>query len=169
MKAFTANKKLTVLSVAAALLVLLCIPVRYALAYFTDYQKAEGSSSLNLSWSTELHETIENEKDKAIVIENNGDTDVIVRVQIFAGDYAEITDHQDWTKSGDWWYYTRVLPKGGETPVLRAVVHTDNAPADDFNIIVVHESARVVYETNTKLMAPGNDWEITPTAGGEQQ
>ena len=163
MRSLMNNKKCMIICMAAVLLIASIVPVRFALAYFTDFQEAAGSGTVDLSWSTEPHEVIEHQQDKAITIENTGETDVIVRVRVFAGDFAEVTDHTDWTESGDWWYYNKILAPGEESSVLRVVVNSDEVPAEDFNIIVVHESSRVAYESNTKVMAPNDQWTLTPT------
>ena len=134
-----------------------------ALAYFTDRLHADGSAAVKMTWETTPHEEMDG-NNKHITIENTGETPVIVRVQVFAGAFAE-TEAPDggWIAGEDgWYYYGSVLAPGAVTPELYVAVSAQTEtgqdaaalPDYDFNIIVVHESARTVYEDNTTLAAP---------------
>ncbi|MBR3355102.1 MAG: hypothetical protein IKG47_07050 [Oscillospiraceae bacterium] len=155
-------KKKSILIVLAILFVFIAvIPVRNTFAYFTAHAEASGQAKVDLTWKTDLTEEIdENNKDKHITITNVGDTPVIVRVNVFAGDVATTTPEkgheEDWKLIDGWWYYTKILGVGDTTPELFVEVVVENAPDYDFNIVVVHESSRVVYQngSTTKLELP---------------
>lgn len=147
-------KKRPVIIALAAILIVSVIGIPGTLAYFSDYDKAEGSAQVDLSWQTELEEKV-TDNNKTIRVTNKGDTDVLVRVQVFAGSFVTVTDvDNNWTKAGEWWYYKGILKPGETTTDLFAEVKAKSAPEADFNVIVVHESSRTIYETNTKLIAP---------------
>lgn len=150
----------------AAVLTAAAVSVPSVLAYFTDYVKASGSQEVQLQWQTELKEDVR-ENDKHITIDNVGDTPVIVRVQVFANEDLATVTGGSWQKAGDWYYYKKIL-KAGETmsaddELLVDVKGSDELPAGDFNIVVVHESQRVVYESNSKLAVP-DGWDAGAVA-----
>ena len=148
------SKKRTIIFALAAVLILAMISIPGTLAYFSDYDQASGSAQVNLTWQTELQEQVK-DNNKHIQVKNVGETDVIVRAQIFAGDFVTVKDTEgNWTKAGDWWYYNGILKKGEVTTELFAEVKADKSATDDFNIVVVQESSRAVYESNAKLAAP---------------
>lgn len=149
-------RKKNVIIALAAILAVSVISIPGTLAYFSDYDKAAGAAPLKLAWQTELQEQVK-DNNKHITIKNVGDVDVIVRVQVFGGDFVTVTDTAGcWTKSGEWWYYNYILKPGEETTELFVKVNAANAntPEPDFNVIVVHESQRTVYEDNTTLLPP---------------
>ena len=170
-------KKKSILIVLAMLFVLIAVtPIRESFAYFTAYDEASGEAAVTLKWETEIVEEIdENQKDKHIVIKNTGDTPVIVRVNVFAGDYA-VPSSKDgkWAENTDgWWYYTEILPVGGTTSELYVEVKTEGspkAPDIDFNIVVVHESSRVVYKNgSTTTLAPPSGWSYVPSVAATEE
>lgn len=147
-------RKKNVIIALAAILAVSVISIPGTMAYFSDYDKASGAAPLKLSWQTELKEKVRDDN-KHIQIKNVGDVDVIVRAQVFGGDFVTVSDPEgNWTKAGEWWYYNRILKPGEETTELFAEVKASKAPAPDFNVIVVHESQRTVYEDNTTLLPP---------------
>ena len=170
-------KKKSILIVLAMLFVFIAVtPIQESLAYFTAYDKASGEAAVTLKWETEIVEEIdENQKDKHIVIKNTGETPVIVRVKVFAGDYAVTTSKDGkWAENTDgWWYYTEILPVGGTTSELFVEVKTEGspkAPDIDFNIVVVHESSRVVYKNgSTTTLATPSGWSYVPSVAATEE
>lgn len=164
--------KQMLLTVCAVALVLLTT-VGTAFAYFSDHEEAQGGATLKLQGETTLHEEMDG-NNKHITIENTGETPVIVRVRIFAADFAAVDPGADWIAGADgWYYYNKILPTGtADTPSLTSDLYvevsaqseggqdTSKLPDYDFNIIVVHESARTVYEDNTTLQVPAG-WDST--------
>lgn len=150
----------------AAVLAVTAVSVPSVLAYFTDYVKAAGSKEVQLQWQTELKEDVK-ENDKHVTIDNVGETPVIVRVQVFANEDLATVAGSSWQKAGDWYYYKKVLKAGEKMTsadeLLVDVKGSDELSAEDFNIVVVHESQRVVYESNSKLAAP-DGWDADAVA-----
>lgn len=150
--------------ILTALLIVGTISLHSVLAYFSDYAAASGSKDITLEWQTKLNEDVK-DNNKHITIENVGETPVIVRVQVFANEeLADITGTA-WNHVGDWWYYSKVLEAGQTIPdseeLLVTVAGPDDLPDSAFNIIVVHESSRVVYEDNSNLAKP-EGWTYVP-------
>lgn len=141
----------------AAVLMATAVSVPSVLAYFTDYVKASGSKDVHLQWQTELKEDVR-ENDKHITIDNVGETPVVVRVQIFANEDLASISGSSWEKGADGWYYYKKILAAGEMAeadeLFVDVKGSDQLPDSDFNIVVIHESQRVAYESNTKLAAP---------------
>lgn len=163
-------KKISKKTLILALSLILCfsVSIGVATAYFTDYEAAKGGAVLSLSGQTWVQEVIA-DNTKSITIKNVGETEMIVRVRII-GD-ATVTPNADWTKvtsnGEDWWYYTKILtPKGTSGDTSSTLVATVTGPEDvtNFDIIVVHESSRTVYDVedgNTVLVKP-NGWAYVP-------
>ena len=158
MKAIFKNKlTLTIFAVALCL----SISVGSAIAYFSDYEEAAGGATLNLGGITELKET-SNEDAKEITIKNTGDTNMIVRVAIYgAGEYlAEVNLGDNWIQAGDFYYYTQILEPQAETTQITAAVKQwseGEAPAFDYEVTVVHESAQAVFDGKELVVPTGWD------------
>jgi hypothetical protein len=154
------NKKIII--TALSLVLLLTASVGLTAAYFTDYEAAKGGASLSLSGQTQLEETMSG-NDKTIVISNVGETDMIVRVQVI-GDLKKLNvSGGGWNKGADGWFYWHEVLKGskteaerGETSILKVSVN-GTVGETDFDIIVVHEASRTVYDGD-KLAVP-NGWD----------
>lgn len=145
----------------AALLLTCGVTVGRAMAYFTTYAEASGGGTVSLGFT----ETVPNEKvvdwTKEISIENQGDYDCFVRVKIFAGakyqEGLEISG-EGWSKGeNDYYYYKDVIPAGGTTPDHLLAKIDNMESTEDFNVIVVQESAPVLYDENG---SPYVDWNV---------
>ena len=152
-------KKKSILIVLAVLLVFIATaPIQESFAYFTAHDKASGEAVVDLTWSTELKEEIK-DNEKHINILNTGNTPVIVRVRVFAAEYAKTTAGSGWSSNADgWWYYSEILQPGNSTSELLVSIVGD--PGYDFEIVVVHESSRVVYEGESLVTPDG--WSYAP-------
>ena len=153
-------KKKSILIVLAVLLVFIAAaPIQESFAYFTAHDEASGKAVVDLTWSTELKEEIK-DNEKHITIVNTGETPVIVRARVFAAEYAKTTPGAGWTTSNEdgWWYYSEILQPSQSTSELLVSIVGD--PGYDFEIVVVHESSRVVYEDG-KLATP-DGWSYAP-------
>lgn len=161
------KKRIIIISIVLMLLAL--IPVQSTLAYFTDRHQYKGEATLDLNWKTEFKEEMK-DNDKDLTVKNTGEVDVIVRVKVFCnkelveyfGPAEEYKDKWNYCEKDGWWYYTEILPVGATTKDLYVNLKgSDKLPEYEFNIIVVHESARVVYVSNTQLQKP-EGWEYVP-------
>ncbi|MBR0342165.1 MAG: hypothetical protein IJH64_07965 [Oscillospiraceae bacterium] len=153
-------KKKSILIVLAVLLVFIATtPIKESFAYFTAHDEASGEASVDLTWSTELKEEIK-DNEKHITIANTGNTPVIARVKVFAAEYAKITAGDGWIENADgWWYYSKILEVGQSTPT-EVYVSIVGDPEYDFEIVVVHESSRVVYKDGS-IVKPAK-WNYVP-------
>ena len=144
----------------AALLLSLVVGIGFAFAYFTDYEAARGGAIIHLGGQTELIEQMDG-NNKNISVKNTGQTDMIVRVMIF-GDQnkMKITAPDDWYEADGAYYYKKILHgsadgKSGDSTstILAEIKVTGDEDVKDFDIIVVQEGSRVVYD-GTKLAVP---------------
>lgn len=144
---------------ALSLLVSGAAVVRQAQAYLTSRAGTSGYVTLDLTdtW-TRLEDQVANWQ-KKIAVTNTGDADCEVRVKMFVGSkYAPYITYSSnsarWSlKSDGYWYYDGILEPGDTTAELlagidREAFSRDFKPGetDDFNIIAVHEYARVQYD-----------------------
>ena len=163
-------KKKTLVLGAAALLLTAGASAGRAMAYFTTYAEAQGSAPLSLGFTrTEIEETVQNQA-KYITVVNTGECDAFVRARLFAGGGYEDglvfreAESEGWTPGEDgYYYYTAILPPGEKTgPLCVGVDWKDqeggfNTDREDFNVIVVQESAGVYYDEDGN---PACNWEV---------
>jgi len=150
------------LAVLLAVMLLVLGTIGTAYAYFSDYDWGAGTAKLSLSGSTTIDEEVKDGV-KNIVIENKSEqAAVIVRVGIYGPDEMKVTlpPNDNWEKSGDFWYYKKVLAAGETTvdPIKAEISGMDEKDfeeyGDSLNITVVHESAVVVYNEDGSIRTP---------------
>ena len=152
------NKK--TLGLAGAALVLTAgLSVGSAMAYFTTYTQVGGGVSLSLGTTSTIPEETVEDWTKHVTIQNTGDTDCFVRVRAFAGSQYEsalVYSGENWNPAADdYYYYSEILSPGETSGELTIAI--DNMDSDqDFNVIVVQESAPVIYDENGN---PTGDWD----------
>ncbi len=149
------NRKLLTVIIAAILC--MTVSVGIAVAYFTDYESARGGAVLKLTGQTEIQEEVKDNQ-KIVKIENVGETDMIVRVMVYGDErYLEVPEAKNWKKGEDGAYYYSSILKPGEStdPELLANIK-EHEPGDEstFDVIVVHEANRVIYDEDQKLEVP---------------
>lgn len=145
-------------SAAIVIAITLCLTMcaGTAFAYFTSTAQATGSHDLTLKYSSELTENIEN-GNKQISMQNTGETDIMVRVQLFFGTginnniSVETPGAEDWTQSGsvgnETWTYTKVLAAGESTSVLPVNVSAaEGTDLANFEITVIGQTSPVYYD-----------------------
>lgn len=152
------NKKAILLAISFALV--LSLSVGTAFAYFSDYATAKGGAAITLGGQTYINEKVV-ENTKTISIENTGETDVIVRVKIFGN--ASIEAGAGWHKHSQdgFWYYDQVLKATDPNPATSNIVATVVAPegqVDNYDVVVVHESAQVTYAADGTIQVPEGWW-----------
>jgi len=153
-------KKKAVWLTAAAVLVIGCVSVGPAMAYFTTYTSAAGSQVISLGAQTKIEEPKVENWTKHIDIKNTGTNDCYVRVKAFCGDQFTI-DYTD--ESGNWetrnndgyWYYKPVVAPNATTSQLLAKINVPENLKSSFNVVVVQECTGVLYDTNGQ---PYADW-----------
>ncbi|MGC4018053.1 MAG: hypothetical protein QM793_01635 [Muricomes sp.] len=160
------KKKMFVVS-AAALVLVGSLKLPDAMAYFTTAVTAKGGHPVTMGSETSIKERFANWT-KYIVIENTGEAECWVRVKAFAGsqfqlDYSD--DNGKWTLGpDDYWYYSDIVPVGGETKELMAKITVPEEYKDSFDVVVIQECTAVLYDESGK---PYADWDrIADTTSG---
>ena len=153
------NKKSLCLA-AAALTLTAGISAGTAMAYFTTYTEASGGVTLNMGFSETIPKEDFSNWTKHVSVENTGDYDCYVRVKALAGSkYQDGLQYSDsdgkWTPGEDgYYYYSDLIAPGESTSVLD--IRIDNKESDaSFNVVVVQESTKVLYNENNE---PYADW-----------
>ena len=135
-------------------------------AWFSDYKELSGDASLKLSHQTSITEEIDDNSNKHVTITNTGETDVVVRVKLFGGSYVKITAGENWKLSDDgWYYYEKVLTPREVSTEIFAEVKKSEAPDYDFDVVVILEAERAIYDGD-QLIKPVESWDITYPKGG---
>ena len=156
------NKKFALI---CAVVLTLMVSSGVTLAYFSDYETALGEAKISLSDRTEIHEEV-TDKEKKISIKNTGTedfADVVVRVAIYGPDEMKVTLGDGWTENGGYYYYDQILKPGDESSQITANIEDIPKTIDlsELEIIVVHESAPVVYDSQGKVQKP-DGWGYIP-------
>ena len=153
------NKK-TLCLAGTALLLTAGLSVGSAMAYFTTYTQVSGGVTLSLGMTTTTPEETVDNWTKHVTVQNTGDYDCFVRVRAFAG--AQYQDGltysgNNWSLADDgYYYYSQIVEAGSSTEdVLDIRIAHENID-QDFNVIVVQESAPVIYDENGN---PTGDWD----------
>lgn len=169
--------KRKILLVIAAVLVL-SLSVGFASAYFSDHEAAQGAAKIKLGGQTEI---IEGWDDgiKHVSIKNTGDTEMIVRVAIYGPDgenaKMSVTKGDTWEKSGEYYYYKAILQPGDQTPMddlIAKVVFKEGTEADlgdNYDIVVIQDSAQPTYEGNNNKVAKPAGWDYVPELYGSEE
>ena len=156
---------------AAALTLTAGISAGTAMAYFTTYTEASGGVTLNMGFSETIPKEDFSNWTKHVSVENTGDYDCYVRVKALAGSkYQDGLQYSDsdgkWTPGEDgYYYYSDPIAPGESTSVLD--IRIDSKESDDsFNVVVVQESTKVLYNEKNE---PYADWtqiaDTSETAG----
>lgn len=153
------NKKSLCLA-AAALTLTAGISAGTAMAYFTTYTEASGGVTLNMGFSETIPKEDFSNWTKHVSVENTGDYDCYVRVKALAGSkYQDGLQYSDsdgkWTPGEDgYYYYSDLIAPGESTSVLNIRIDSKESDAS-FNVVVVQESTKVLYNENNE---PYADW-----------
>lgn len=150
-------------TIAAALIIISCSAVKPAIAYFTDTISKDGKILVTLG-DGELDEIDENVTAmvKRISIKNTGAYDVFVRAKaIFpAGIEVEKEESTGWGDLTDgYYYYDEIVSPGESTERLNLKI--TSSIDDDFNVIIIQEATKVLYDADGN---PYADWNNAITA-----
>ena len=141
-----------------------------ASAYLTSHARTYGYAALDLNGTrTDLEDDVAN-WEKHVSIRNTGEGDCQVRAKFFvASKYAGYITYSSsdpkWSLNSDgYWYYDGILKPGQATPELLAKLDSAKFSHDftkdgseDFNVIVVHEYARVRYDAAGQAQVDWNE------------
>lgn len=165
-------KRKTIWLTAAAVILAGSMAIHSAMAYFTTYATASGSHAISIGSRTEIQEEFDNWT-KHIKIQNTGENECYVRVKVFCGSQFTVDFSSEagaWEeRDGDgYWYYSDILPMGGETKELLAEITIPEDLKESFNVVVIQECTQVLYDENG---SPYADWskiiDTTTDIGGE--
>lgn len=144
---------------AVALLLVGIIAVPEALAYFTTYASASGSVEVNLAFTENEVEEVVNGLTKQIQLTNTSSQDEYVRVKVFCGSEFSLSfqrSSEKWSEGEDgYWYYSDIVKPGEMTEALVAEIDVPGGHEEDFDVVVVEESAQVLYREDGSAYA---DW-----------
>lgn len=158
---------------AAAFLLVGCISLPKAMAYFTTYASAGGGVEINIeNTRNEVEEKVEG-LTKAIQLVNTSTQDEYVRVRVFSGSSVAL-EYSDasgkWSQGEDgYWYYSDIVKPGEKTEALLAAIKVPEEQKDSFDVIVVEESVPVFYGEDG---SPYADWSMkvgSDTTGEEAE
>lgn len=163
------EKKKLLLALGAAVFVIFIITASPVLAYFSDHTEASGTIPVTLGSTTTMDEQVEGFV-KSITITNEGPESCYVRARAYAGGDIEL-DHAGtgWSKGDSddpWYYYGEVLDAGASTETLKVTISNppeDAADGDTFNVVVVYESVKVLYDEDGEPLAA--DWSMKGKEG----
>ena len=144
----TLGRKHITLIIAVAMV--LFVSVSATLAYFSDYDTAQGEKTLVLSGQTAIDEDPHDDyKDIKITNVSKDDVDMVVRVRVIGPVKINFTKEAGWEQKGEWWYYNKVLAKGESTSNLHAGWEIpEDSDLENFDVVVVNECVQVTYDDN---------------------
>lgn len=159
--------KKTIGLLVVSLLLVACVGVGSALAYFTTYTEAKGSGEISLGFAdTEINETV-HKGVKIVSVKNAKDAaECYVRVKVIVNEqyqnlvkYTETDGVKNWTPGEDGYYYYKNIVASDEETTELVVLLTgiSEIAKDDFNVIVIQESTPVLYNENGEAYA---NWDI---------
>ena len=86
---------------------------------------------------------------------------MVVRVRVIGPVTINFNPGAGWEQNGDWWYYNKVLAKGESTSNLFAGWKIpEDSDLENFDVVVVHESAIATYDGNKVAKPEG--WDYIP-------
>ena len=172
------NRRKSIL-LAALVVLLLTFSVSGTIAWLTTSTKPIENTFTPATVDTEIVETFTNNVKSSITVKNNGTASAYVRValvanwvnangEIVAPASVDLTGklNSNWTKSGEYYYYTKEVPVGEATSNLLAENQTITQPSDgpadaSLQIVVLHQSI----QAQGGAVAGPTNWTITdPTA-----
>jgi hypothetical protein len=172
------NKQIISLAVCALALAA-GLTVKPAMAYFTDYTTAGGTVEISVkNPSTGVTEKV-SEFTKHITIQNTGDADCFIRVAAIAPEGYTLTlvesDGWSYDDTDKYYYYSDPVAPDGSTSVLdikisegyetiQSQTSGQEFLPSDFNVIILQESAKVLYHEDGTAYA---NWNQDLQEGGQ--
>lgn len=145
---------------------LICLSkVEHANAYFTTYVTSIGGYTVRWGHHEKIEESFNDWSKYVSISSQEGSVPVFVRVRAFCGADCKLEyTGNDWTRSGDYYYYNKPLMGGEKTTALRiAIVDIPDNPKEDdnFNVVVIYETVPAQYSADGVMLEPiGADWDL---------
>lgn len=154
------NSKL-ILAVVAVVLVV-CLSIGSAWAYFTDYTTTDGENGVVLGGNGGIIEETVGGGAKTVSVKNTGEVPVFVRVKAFPETGLTYSGSSNWSPKNGYYEYANPVPVGQSTPDSLVIGYNKVLPGtpkegDSVNVIVVFECTPVQYDENGN---PYADWTI---------
>lgn len=132
---------------AAAAVTLSIVAVTPSIAYFTDTVQTEGKIEVKLGdGKPEIDEKVK-DMTKYVTIKNTGDYDIYVRAKAIYPDTCTVdfVATEGWQKGDGYYYYNSPVAPGAATE-SELTLSIKNNSVLDFNVVIVQEATRVVYD-----------------------
>ena len=159
-------KKRDIFLAAFAAALVAAAAVDSAWAYFTTYAEAQGGYPISLGDETRVEEEFSDWTKHVSITSAEGSEPAYVRVKAFSGSQYDLVYSDGkgkWTPGdGGYYYYSDIVEGGESTEPLDIKIEGIPEDAEEFNVVVVHESTPVQYDGDGK---PYADWTVKLDAG----
>ncbi len=157
------KKKVSLILCGLALLLTVAASLRGAQAYFTANAWAKGGKPIHLGYEERIREEFSSWTKHVTITAEPDSEPVFVRARAYADETVNLTVQDEagnWTLNEEdgWWYYGPILraeEATGELLVKITDLPKDAEPGTDFNVIIVYECTRVLYQADG---TPYADW-----------
>jgi hypothetical protein len=158
-------KRKWLILIAATLMIISSVAIKPAMAYFTDTVSTEKKLELKIGDGKliPMKDTVEN-MIKKVSISNTGEYPVMVRakalnpdnigVEMAASDGWHIGDPEN-GEDPKYYYYDAIVNPEESTNQLNLQISADETVTEGFNVIIIQEAAKVIYDTDGNAVG---DW-----------
>ena len=159
-------KRKSIFVAAFAAVMAAATSVGSAWAYFTTYAEAQGGYTISLGDETRVEEEFSDWTKHIAITSAEGSEPAYIRVKAFSGSqytFVYSDSAGKWEPGEDGYYYYADIVEGGQT-TEPLDVRIEDIPEDaqEFNVVVVHESTPVQYDGDGE---PYADWNIKLDSG----
>ena len=165
-------KRLNIVLSGLLLVMILSMCIAPAMAYFTANTEAEGAVPITLGDREEIDEDFDDWVKHVTITSEKDSEPVFIRAKVFYSVASGLTvsiSGSGWSLGEDgYYYYSEIVKAEQSTSVLDVAIGniTQNAEeGDEFNVIVIYESAPVRYEPDGTAYA---DWDHVLDTGTEE-
>ncbi len=165
-------KRLNIVLSGLLLVMILSMCIAPAMAYFTANTEAEGAVPITLGDREEIDEDFDDWVKHVTITSEKDSEPVFIRAKVFYSVASGLTvsiSGSGWSLGEDgYYYYSEIVKAEQSTSVLDVAIGNipQNAEeGDEFNVIVIYESAPVRYEPDGTAYA---DWDHVLDTGTEE-
>ena len=165
-------KRLNIILSGLLLVMILCTSIGTAMAYFTANTEAEGAVPLTLGDREEIEEEFQDWVKHVTITSQEDSEPVYIRAKVFYSVASGLTADvggKGWSAGDDgYYYYGKIVKEKESTTSLDVAIGNipkDAKEGDEFNVVVIYESAPVRYKADGTAYA---DWEHLLDTGTEE-
>ena len=165
-------KRLNIVLSGLLLVMILSMCIAPAMAYFTANTEAEGAVPITLGDREEIDEDFDDWVKHVTITSEKDSEPVFIRAKVFYSVASGLTvsiSGSGWSLGEDgYYYYSEIVKAEQSTSVLDVAIGNipQNAEeGDEFNVIVIYESAPVRYKPDGTAYA---DWDHVLDTGTEE-